>query len=137
MPNSTHILIVEDNQIDQFLIRDAIQSLHANIDLVFANDGAEAIELLETADEPSLIVTDLKMPRINGIEFLNKVKTSDQRRIPVIMFTTSDSPDDIDAAYYNYVNAYIVKPLTSLSYKEVAKTIHKHWLEAVKLPVKH
>ncbi len=137
MPNARHILVVEDNQIDQFLIRDAIDNLQADIDLEFANDGTEAMEMLQSSPAPSLIVTDLKMPRMNGIEFLHKVKASDQRRIPVIMFTTSEAAEDIDAAYYNYVNAYIVKPFTSFSYKAVAKTIYRHWLEAVQLPAKH
>jgi len=90
------ILLVDDDSDDQFVFKDALTEIASGIECIVANNGLEALDLLEaTVPPPSIFFVDLNMPFMNGFEFLEHVKNEKKfREIPVIIFTTSDSPAD-------------------------------------------
>jgi CheY-like chemotaxis protein len=115
------ILLVDDNQDDLALIVRAFNKLNFSEELMVANDGVEALEYLfgckgengcQVEDMPSLVLLDLKMPRINGLEVLREMKAYQKtQRIPVVMFTSSCEEQDIIASRNLGANAYIQKPV--------------------------
>jgi CheY-like chemotaxis protein len=90
------ILLVDDDADDQFIFKDAMNEIASDIECIIANNGLEALVNLKTSDPaPSLIFLDLNMPLMNGFECLERIKNDNQfKQIPVIIFTTSDSPAD-------------------------------------------
>jgi CheY-like chemotaxis protein len=112
------VLLVDDDAADIALISDALTTQHAPVMLHTTADGVEALAFLRRehdhadAPRPDLILLDLNMPRMDGREVLAVVKNDPQLlAIPVVMFTTSDHPDDIAASYTAHANAYVTKPL--------------------------
>lgn len=131
----TDILIVEDSKADQIFIARALDALDIKISYKFANDGREALDELENGLLPKVVVTDLKMPRLNGRELVQAIKTNERTKfIPTIVFSTSDAQEDVHACYRNYANAYIVKPSSPKEYGKFAKTVCDFWLDQVVLP---
>lgn len=135
------ILLVEDNEGDIFLTREAFEECNLTYELSIARDGNEALDFLfkrnryENAYTPDLILLDINIPIRNGIEVLKTIKSDDRaKRIPVIMLTTSDSPHDINRAYQNYANTYIVKPLEVSDFINVVSSIESFWMKLVKRP---
>ncbi len=113
-----HVLLVDDDAGDIALITEAFGAHQASVQLHIASDGVEAVAFLRReygnagAPRPDLILLDLNMPRMDGREVLLVVKNdSDLRTIPVVVFTTSDRPDDITSSYIHHANAYVTKPL--------------------------
>ncbi|GII33385.1 response regulator [Planotetraspora mira] len=106
------VLVVEDDLGDQLLIEEALTAEGQPRKIVQAPDGLAALDHLRTAERhPDLIMLDLNMPRMSGAEFLSILKTDDRlRTIPVVVLTTSASPDDISDAYRRHANAYVIKP---------------------------
>lgn len=117
------ILYVEDNLDHAELVLRCLERFGVRDRVVHVEDGEKALAVLEavkanTAVRPRLVLLDLRLPRVAGMEVLRQVKsTPELRDIPVIVFTTSASPRDMHDAYDNYVNSYLVKPddLTTLS----------------------
>lgn len=108
------ILLVEDNPNDAELAIRALKKNNLANNLVHLEDGQEALDYLfdENNDMPKLILMDVKMPRVDGIEVLRKLKSDEKRKvIPVVMLTSSKEDKDIIEAYNLGVNAYIVKPV--------------------------
>jgi CheY-like chemotaxis protein len=107
-----HVLLVEDDLEDRLLIEEALSAEGQTRSIVQASDGLAALEHLRSAQRhPDLIVLDLNMPRMGGVELLGILKTDEQLRvIPVVVLTTSSAPDDISAAYDAHANAYVIKP---------------------------
>ena len=132
-----NILLVEDDQIDVMNVQRAFQKSHILNPLHLAGNGEEALEKLRAGDIPLhqlLILLDLNMPKMNGIEFLREVRADDTlRRIPVVVLTTSDDERDRIDAYDLNVAGYILKPVTFLSFVEAMKTLNKYWT-LVELP---
>jgi CheY-like chemotaxis protein len=123
------ILLVEDNPYDLELALVALERSNLANEVVIARDGAEALDyLLRRAthaerDEgnPALIILDLKLPKVNGLEVLNEIRASEKlRNIPTVMLTSSREEPDLDKAYQLGVNAYVVKPV---NFKEFVGTI--------------
>lgn len=130
MPNPFTILLVDDDQDDQFLFEEALREIKSTIHLHTALDGVDALERLSTSNPlPDLIFLDLNMPRMNGIKFLEEVKSSSAwSRIPVIIYSTLSSPEDKKATQAGGAVAFITKPakfddLCSL----LAETVQKKW----------
>lgn len=123
------ILLVEDDEEDQFLMREAFNDNGIGEALRFANNGESAIEYLDELDPeelPSLIIMDLNMPRMNGRETLAHLKQHDvYRSIPVIIYSTSIN--DIERIRCKEIGAaaYIIKPTTFTECQEIAKWFHK------------
>jgi CheY-like chemotaxis protein len=112
------VLLVDDDVADIALITEAFTAHHAPVRLHTAGDGIEALAFLRRenghgdAPRPDLILLDLNMPRMDGREALAAVKSDPELgTIPVVVFTTSDQPDDVTASYTAHANAYVTKPL--------------------------
>ncbi|MBX9896128.1 MAG: response regulator [Nitrosomonas sp.] len=131
---SNVILIVDDNPTDAMLVREAFACTDGNTEVFVAEDGVCALEFLRKQDpylqapRPDIILLDLNMPRKNGIEFLAEMKADiDLRIIPVIVYTSSVTDQDIKAAFQNYANGYIKKSVNFDECIEVAKSIKEFW----------
>ncbi|MBE2245742.1 MAG: response regulator [Candidatus Competibacteraceae bacterium] len=136
-----HILLVEDNEGDILLTREALEDGRIVNRLTVVFDGQEAIDYLERrhqyeqVDIPDLILLDLNLPRKNGHEVLAYIKQSAHlKQIPVIMLTTSSSEMDVNKSYLNHANCYIVKPVEVDDFLRVVTQIENFWITIVQLP---
>ena len=132
------ILYVEDNPNDIELTLHAFKKFHLANDIVIARDGEEALDLLfgkdrletgELNNTPRVILLDLKLPKVDGLEVLRKVKSDDRTKmIPVVVLTSSREEKDIIESYRLGVNSYIVKPVDFEKFVEAVKTFGLYWL---------
>lgn len=136
-----HILLVEDSEGDIMLTTDAFEDARIANTVSVTRDGEEAIHFLQqtgphaNAERPDLILLDINMPRKNGHEVLQFIKSDAHfKTIPVIMLTTSSSPNDIYNSYSEYANAYITKPIDIKDFFKVITTIESFWLQIAQLP---
>lgn len=141
--NPAHILLVEDNEGDILLTKEALEDAKIHIKLSVVKDGKEAIDFLSKEGKyqdvalPDLLLLDVNLPKKNGHEVLKYIKENENlKHIPVIMLTTSSSEKDINQAYKNYVNCYITKPVEVNDFLAVVATIENFWICIVKLPTK-
>ena len=141
MTKAPVILIVEDNAGDVRLIREALNASSIPSTLRFARDGVEATHLLETGkrdssnDFPQLIVLDLNLPKKSGFEILKFVKRDETlKRIPVIVLSSSQNPEDIAKAYDLHANCYLTKPADFESFVTLVQAIEYFWTQMVNLP---
>ena len=138
-----HILLVDDNEGDILLTREALEEARIINKVSIAYDGLEAIRFLKSlpsfsSSMPDLILLDINLPKMDGTEVLSIIKSDpDLKRIPVIMLTTSSSEKDILASYDNYANCYITKPVDLERFMDVVRTIEDFWISIVKLPKTH
>ena len=139
--NSIHILLVEDNEGDIFLITEALEEGEIVNKISVTKDGKEAIDFLEkkgkykNEETPDLILLDVNLPKKNGHEVLTYIKTAENlKQIPVIMLTTSSSDKDILLSYKNYANCFITKPLDVNNFLTIVSSIESFWINIVKLP---
>jgi CheY-like chemotaxis protein len=138
------ILLVEDNPADVKITKRALEQSKLKNSLYVVRDGQEALDFLyhkgEYADEskaprPDLILLDIKLPRVDGIDVLRRVKTNpDLRRIPITMLTVSDNSKDITRSYDLGVNSYITKPVDFDKFVEAMKSHHFYWTVVAELP---
>lgn len=138
------ILWADDDGDDRAMGKEALEESHLCQDLRFVEDGEELMEYLQhrgqyaepaISPRPSLILLDLNMPRKDGREALQEIKSDPNlRQIPVVVMTTSKSEEDICRAYDLGVNSFIAKPVTYESLVEVMKTVSSYWAEIVELP---
>ena len=139
--NSAHILLVEDNEGDILLTREALEARKLINKIDIAKNGVLAIDFLENillnegALLPDLILLDINLPKKNGQEVLQFIKNHNSlKQIPVIMLTTSSSDRDIIASYRNHANCYIMKPVDVGNFMEAITKIEDFWFTTVKLP---
>jgi CheY-like chemotaxis protein len=130
--NNQPILLVEDNPVDLDLTRRALLSRHVENTILTARDGEEALAFLEKWEQgepvPVVILLDLKMPKVNGLEVLKVLKSHAQfKTIPVVVLTTSSETADVKQAYQLGANSYIVKPVDFEKFLDVAKQIDLYW----------
>lgn len=132
------ILIAEDDADDRLMIHEAFGEIGLGDAVRFVEDGQELMTRLggsAATDLPSMIVIDLNMPRKDGREALREIKeTSRLRHIPVVVLTTSKSPEDIRNAYALGANCYITKPVTFESLLSMVQAFHRFWFGIVRLP---
>ncbi len=136
------ILLIEDNPGDVRLTQEAFSQSNLWVDLHVVVDGVEALDFLSHTGKfskesrPDLILLDLNLPRKNGREVLEEIKSDPElRAIPIIVLTTSKAEEDIDQVYGLLANCYISKPIDFDRYAQVVKTIEYFWLNLVKLPM--
>ena len=124
-----NILLVEDDTIEVMKLNRTIKSLQLNHKIVEANNGEEAFKILEQKDKlPDIILLDLNMPIINGIEFLSIMKTRESLKyIPTIILTTSNNKKDLIQCYNLGIAGYILKPLKYNDYVVKIKTLLDYW----------
>jgi CheY-like chemotaxis protein len=132
-----NILLVEDDEVDVMTVRRAFEKGHITNPLFVASDGIEALEKLRSGDIPArrrLVLLDLNMPRMNGIEFLRELRADpDLRATPVVVLTTSTIDQDKIDAYGLNIAGYLVKPVTFAAFCDLMITLNKYWA-LVELP---
>ncbi|MEO6705766.1 MAG: response regulator [Ginsengibacter sp.] len=144
MKKEVHILLVEDNDGDILLTLEALKQANINNKVDVVKDGDKALKYLykegqyKNAITPDLILLDINLPKVDGIEVLNHIKNDEKLMIiPVVMLTTSDSERDILKSYKNHANCYITKPVNFSNFMEVIKTIKDFWISIVQLPINY
>lgn len=122
------ILLVEDDEVDVKALKWAFDKLKVANPLVIASDGVEALEMLKELPRPYLIITDINMPRMNGIEFLRKVRQTPEFRdsIVFVLTTSNDEQDKIDAYDLN-VAGYMLKTDMGTSFSRAISLIDNYW----------
>lgn len=124
------ILLVEDDQVDAMTVRRALKELHVTNRLEHAENGEDALAFLCNArkDRPCLILLDLNMPIMNGIEFLQEVKTDAELKcIPVVVLTTSDEQKDKLESFKLGIAGYMRKPVDYQQFVDIIRTIDAYW----------
>ncbi|MBX7096017.1 MAG: response regulator [Flavobacteriales bacterium] len=139
MPSQVEILLVEDNRSDADLTIRALKKYNLTNHIVHLKDGQEAMDFIfcngefanKTMEEqrPKMILLDLKMPKINGLEVLEAIRTDVRTKtIPVVVLTSSREHPDVEKAYELGVNSYIVKPVQFDAFMEAVKEIGMYWM---------
>jgi CheY-like chemotaxis protein len=138
------LLIVEDNEDDIFFMERIFKQMGARCDLRFVRDGVEAVEYLSGKGQfedraknplPTIILMDLKMPRMNGFEVLEWMqKQPEIKLIPTIVVTSSTMQEDVTRAYRAGANAVMNKPVDKDSLLQMLKTFHLYWTDYVEMP---
>jgi len=132
------ILLVEDNPDDVALTKRALEKSHVANKLVVAEDGEEALDYLfgtgtfdgrDVSVMPTLILLDLKLPKIDGREVLKKIRSDVRtKRLPIVVLTSSNERDDVQTCYDFGVNSYIRKPVDFIQFSEAIKHLGLYWL---------
>lgn len=138
MDKEVEILLVEDNVSDAELTIRALKKQNIANKLIHLKDGAEALNYLfgqgpfegrNTDNVPKVILLDLKMPKVNGIEVLEKIKSDDRtKKIPVVVLTSSKEDPDIQRCYSLGVNSYVVKPVDFDSFAKAVGNLGMYWV---------
>lgn len=135
------ILLVEDNPDDVELTQEALEEADVETDLLVAEDGVAALDILRRegehagAETPDLILLDLNLPRMTGFQVLEELKSDpDLRRVPVVVLTTSDEIRDVLTAYESHASAYVVKPVDLDEFLAKVRGIVEFWANVVTLP---
>jgi CheY-like chemotaxis protein len=137
------IIIADDDFEDFLLIKNTFDTNQLNVHLSHVEDGQYLIDILKAQGKnnrfgelPNLILLDLNMPRKNGFEVLKEIKENELlRKIPIIIFTTSETSRDIDQAYDLGANCYISKPHTLEGWTEIIELMGRFWIHCVKIAV--
>ncbi|MBN8686906.1 MAG: response regulator [Chitinophagales bacterium] len=140
---NVHILLVEDNEGDIVLTTEAFEESKILNKFSVVRNGKEALDFLyktgnyQDAPDPDIILLDINLPLMSGIEVLQEIKNDDRvKHIPVIMLTTSSSEKDITLSYKHHANCYITKPVEIAKFLDAITAIEHFWLEIVSLDVK-
>jgi two-component system response regulator len=140
------ILLVEDNPDDEILTIRAFQKSNLKNEIVVARDGVEALDYLlgtgsysdrDPSDTPHLILLDLKLPKLDGLEVLRRIRVEDVTRLlPVIVLTTSAEQEDVIKSYEMGANSYVRKPVDFNQFIDAIQRLGMYWLVLNKLPRK-
>ncbi|MGE0616669.1 MAG: response regulator [Bacteriovoracia bacterium] len=132
------ILLVEDSQDDEALTKRAFHKARVKNEVVVARDGAEALEYLfctgkyatrSTSDLPQVVLLDLHLPKVDGIEVLRRIRADERTRLlPVIILTSSREEKDLLRGYEGGANSYIVKPIDAEQFDESIQQLGMYWL---------
>lgn len=130
MNHRNPILLVEDDSIDAMMVERALKDLKIKNKLIHQENGEEALKYLENNNQfkPCIILLDLNMPRMSGIEFLEIVKKDPRlKSIPIVILTTSSEHQDLLDSFSHSVAGYMVKPVDYHNFVEMMKTISTYW----------
>ena len=130
------ILLVEDNPDDEMLMLDALRRCGILAKIVVVRNGAEAIDYLLPTDEcktraamPKLVLLDLKLPKVGGLEVLLRLRADSRTRyLPIVVLTSSSEPEDIRNSYKNGANAYVRKPIDFEQFIEAIRCLQTFWI---------
>jgi len=138
MNQEIEILLVEDNASDAEMTIDALSQNNLANKLLHVKDGAEALDFIFAAgnyadrqitDKPKVILLDLKMPKVNGIEVLQKIRSDERtKNIPVVVLTSSKEDPDIKKCYDLGVNSYVVKPVEFDAFQKAISELGLYWM---------
>ena len=130
MKGKKPILLVEDDRVDQITVRRALKDINVTNLLIIVSNGEEALEFLrnEKNEKPGIILLDLNMPKMNGIEFLKVAKQDNSlKRIPVVVLTTSKQDQDKIESFNLGVAGYMIKQVDYIQFVDVIRTINMYW----------
>lgn len=129
MSKALNILLIEDDEIEVMKFNRVLSSLKMNHKIIEANNGEEAIEVLKVKEVvPDLIILDLNMPKINGIEFLGILKADEYLKyIPAVILTTSNNHKDVLECYRIGIAGYVIKPLKYEDYVDRITKLIEYW----------
>jgi CheY-like chemotaxis protein len=130
MMSSVDILLVEDTPADEELTLRSLRRVNLANQIHVARDGAEALEFLFHAEgRPKVVLLDLKLPKIDGLEVLRRIKADERlRQIPIVVVTSSREDRDLEEAYRLGVNSYVVKPVEFGAFGEAMAQLGLYWL---------
>jgi two-component system, response regulator len=133
------ILLVEDNPTDEALILRAFKKYAVSTQITVVRDGAEAIDFIlsqgdykdrDPHDVPQLIILDMKLPKLSGLEVLRRIRANKHTRLlPVIMLTSSREEQDLIDSYRSGANSYIRKPILYEEFLEAIRQLSRYWLD--------
>jgi CheY-like chemotaxis protein len=142
--NSKVILLVEDNPSDRDLTIRSLERAHISNQVVVAEDGQEALDYLlgqgkyaerDIYDLPTVVLLDINLPKLNGLEVLQKIRSNEVTRLlPVVMLTTSDQEQHVVASYNLGANSYIRKPVEFLQFADAIRNWGIYWLLLNEIP---
>ncbi len=135
------ILLVEDNEGDVILTKEAFADAKFRNNLHIARDGEEALDYLfkragfSDAVTPDIILLDLNLPKVHGKDVLSEIKADPNlKRIPVIVLTSSEADNDVLESYDLNANCYVVKPVDAVKFMDVIQQVESFWIDIVYLP---
>ncbi|HVK99835.1 MAG TPA: response regulator [Dongiaceae bacterium] len=138
------ILLVEDNADDELLALRALKKTSVPSNIIVARDGEEALDYLfglgkyagrNVGDQPKVVFLDLKLPKLSGIDVLRSIRKDDRTcRMPVVLLTSSDEPQDLIDGYDSGANSYINKPVDFNEFVEQVKLLGQYWLGVNRVP---
>lgn len=128
---SLNIVIVDDDEIDVMNVKRAFEKANIASDVFVASDGVEGLELLRSGSVPKqrrMVLLDINMPRMNGLEFLRELRADPSlSATPVVVFTTSNDERDVSEAYRLHVAGYMLKPVSFDSAIELMRAVDSYW----------
>ncbi len=143
MLDEIQILLVEDNPGDVRLTKEALRGAKVANELHVVGDGEEAIEFMRQrgrhrdAPQPDIVLLDLNLPRIDGVEVLADIKSDPElAKIPIIVLTSSSAEADIQRAYELHANCFISKPVDFTEFIDAVRSLEGFWLKIVRLPTR-
>ncbi len=135
---SMTILLVEDNPDDEILTVRELQKQHLVNEIIAVRDGVEALEYLfgtgqyakrDVHDLPTVVLLDLKLPKVDGLEVLRRIRADDRTKcIPVVVLTSSDDQRDVVESYRLGANSYVCKPVNFKEFQEAVRQVQFYWL---------
>ncbi len=142
VPDTIRILVAEDNEDHLYFITRALEGLDGvQVEVDSVRNGADALDFVYRRGEfvgrqrPHMILLDLKMPRVPGLEVLSQLKSDPElRSIPITVLSSSDRPEDIDASYRNGTNTYVVKRTGLSEMKAGLQAVSDYWTDVARLP---
>lgn len=136
--NARPVLLVEDNPDDQALALRALKRSDIRAPVIIANDGEEALDYMfgtgayagrDYRQRPALVLLDLKLPKVGGLDVLRRLREDQRTRTqPIVVLTTSNEESDLRNSYQLHVNSYVRKPVSSEQYDNVMREIGEYWL---------
>ncbi len=136
---SLSILLVEDNPDDEVLTVRELQKQHIVNEIITVRDGVEALDYLfgtgqyvrrDLRDVPTVVLLDLKLPKVDGLEVLRRIRADARtKHIPVVVLTSSDDQRDVAESYRLGANSYVCKPVNYNQFQEAVRNVHFYWLE--------
>ena len=136
-PEPVLVLLVEDNEDHAELLKRTLREVTDLVRIVHARDGEAALEYLGLSgaadsqvknEVPGLVLLDLRLPRVDGLDVLKKIKeTQGLRRVPVVVLTTSSAHSDISRAYRFHANSYLAKPVSFDHFSRLMQTLSRYW----------
>ena len=139
---TARVLVAEDDVDHAYFTVRAFHDAHGDkVEMHTVRDGQEALDYLHprgeyaAAQRPHLIVLDLKMPRVNGLELLEKIKADESlRTIPAVVLTSSDRPEDIQDSYDRNANSFVTKPASLTGLRSGVQGLARYWIDVAQLP---
>lgn len=145
MTTTARVLLAEDDQDHAFFTMRAFLDAHGpDVEMHRVEDGEQALDFLHRrgayadAERPHLIVLDLRMPKLDGLEVLERIKDDPSlRTIPTVVLTSSDRPEDVSASYLGGANSFVTKPAGLTGLREGVQDVARYWIDVATLPDGH